>query len=42
MNKMIVIDHLGRDPEMRYTPNGQAVTSFSAAVSAAGVCGGRV
>lgn len=25
------IGHLGRDPEMRYTPGGQAVTSFSVA-----------
>ncbi len=33
MNKIIVIGHLGRDPEMRYTPNGQAVTSFSVASS---------
>ena len=31
MNKIIVIGNLGRDPEMRYTPNGQAVTSFSVA-----------
>jgi single-stranded DNA-binding protein len=23
MNKILVIGHLGRDPEMRYTPNGQ-------------------
>ena len=23
MNKIIVIDNLGRDPEMKYTPNGQ-------------------
>ena len=30
MNKIIVIGHLGRDPEMRYTPNGQGVTSFKA------------
>ena len=29
MNKIIVIGHLGRDPEMRYTPGGQGVTSFS-------------
>ena len=29
MNKIIVIGNLGRDPEMRYTPNGQGVTSFS-------------
>ncbi len=42
MNKIIVIGHLGRDPEKRYTPNGQAVTSFSVAASAAGVRGGRV
>ena len=33
MNKVIVIGHLGRDPEMRYTPNGQGVTSFSVASS---------
>ena len=33
MNKIIVIGNLGRDPEMRYTPNGQAVTSFSIASS---------
>ena len=31
MNKIIVIGNVGRDPEMRYTPNGQAVTSFSVA-----------
>ena len=42
MNKIIVIGHLGRDPEMRYTPNGQGVTSFSASVSVAGVGGRRV
>ena len=24
MNKILVIGHLGRDPELRYTPNGQA------------------
>lgn len=28
MNKIIVIGNLGADPEMRYTPNGQGVTSF--------------
>jgi len=28
-----IIGHLGRDPEMRYTPNGTAVTNFSVAVS---------
>jgi single-strand DNA-binding protein len=31
MNKLILIGNLGRDPEMRYTPSGQAVTSFSIA-----------
>ena len=30
-NKMIAIGNVGRDPEMRYTPNGNAVTSFSVA-----------
>ena len=33
MNKMTVIGNLGSDPEMRYTPNGQAVTSFSVATN---------
>ncbi|GAP12316.1 single-strand binding protein [Longilinea arvoryzae] len=26
-----IVGRLGRDPEMRYTPNGQAVTSFNVA-----------
>ncbi len=30
---IILVGNLGRDPEMRYTPNGQAVTSFSVATS---------
>lgn len=30
---LIIAGHLGRDPEMRYTPSGQAVTSFSVATS---------
>jgi single-strand DNA-binding protein len=29
--KTVVIGHLGRDPEMRYTPSGVPVTSFSVA-----------
>ena len=29
----IVVGHLGGDPEMRYTPSGQAVTNFSVAVN---------
>ena len=33
MNKVILIGNLGCDPEMRYTPSGQAVTSFSIATS---------
>ncbi len=28
---LIVVGNLGKDPEMRYTPSGQAVTSFSVA-----------
>lgn len=31
MNKIIIIGNLGRDPEMRITPNGQNVTNFSIA-----------
>lgn len=31
--KMQIIGHLGRDPEMRYTPQNKAVTEFSVAVS---------
>jgi len=33
LNKVMIIGYLGRDPEMRYTPNGSAVTSFSVGVS---------
>ena len=28
LNKIMIIGHLGTDPEMRYTPNGNPVTSF--------------
>ena len=31
--KIILIGNLGRDPEMRYMPDGTAVTSFSMATS---------
>jgi single-strand DNA-binding protein len=31
--KTIVVGHLGRDPEMRYTPSGVPVTSFSIATT---------
>jgi single-strand DNA-binding protein len=30
---IILVGNLGRDPEMRYTPGGQAVTNFSVATS---------
>lgn len=28
LNKIMIIGNVGTDPEMRYTPNGNAVTSF--------------
>jgi single-strand DNA-binding protein len=33
LNKVMIIGNVGRDPEMRYTPNGAAVTTFSVAVN---------
>ena len=33
LNKVMVIGNLGRDPEMRYTPSGRPVTTFSVATS---------
>lgn len=33
VNKVILIGNLTRDPEMRYTPNGQAVVSFGLATN---------
>ena len=33
LNKMLIIGNVGRDPEMRYTPSGNAVTNFSVAVN---------
>ncbi len=33
LNKVLIIGHVGRDPEMRYTPSGRPVTSFSVATS---------
>jgi len=32
LNKVTIIGMVGRDPEMRYTPGGRPVTSFSVAV----------
>jgi single-strand DNA-binding protein len=33
LNKVLIIGRLGRDPEMRYTPSGRPVTTFSVATS---------
>ena len=33
LNKVMIIGHLGRDPEMRYTPSGRPVTTFTVATS---------
>jgi len=33
LNKIQIIGHLGKEPEMRYTPSGRPVTTFTVAVS---------
>lgn len=33
INKVIIVGRLGTDPEMRFTPSGTAVTSFTVATS---------
>lgn len=33
LNKVMIIGNVGRDPEMRYTPGGRSVTSFSVSTS---------
>jgi single-strand DNA-binding protein len=33
LNKVMIIGRLGRDPEMRYTPSGRPVTTYSVATS---------
>ena len=33
LNKVMIIGYLGKDPEIRYTPGGRAVTTFSVAVN---------
>lgn len=33
LNKVMIIGHLGRDPEMRYTPSGRPVTTFNVATT---------
>ena len=32
-HKVVLVGNLGRDPEMRYTPSGQAVTNMSVATN---------
>ncbi len=41
LNKVMLIGNLGKDPEMRYTPNGNAVTTFSLACSRSWVVDGE-
>lgn len=33
VNKAIILGNLGKDPEVRYTPDGKAVTTFSVATT---------
>ena len=33
VNKVILVGHLGKDPEVRYMPNGDAVANFSIATT---------
>jgi single-strand DNA-binding protein len=33
LNKVMLIGHLGQDPDTRYTPDGRAITNFSVATS---------
>lgn len=33
VNKAIILGNLGRDPEVRYTPDGKAITNFSVATT---------
>jgi single-strand DNA-binding protein len=33
LNKVMIIGNLGKDPEMKYTPQGTPITTFSVAVS---------
>jgi len=35
INKVIIVEHLGNDPEMRSMPNGEAVANISVATSEA-------
>ena len=33
LNKVMIIGNVGNEPEMRFTPNGKPVTSFSVATN---------
>lgn len=33
LNKIMIIGHLGRDPELRFTPSGRPVTTFTVATN---------
>lgn len=33
LNRVMLIGHLGRDPEMRFTPSGRPVTTFNLATT---------
>jgi len=33
INKVILVGNLGKDPEVRFTPNGQAIAKFSVATT---------
>lgn len=41
VNKIIIIGNLGGDPEMRFTPNGHAVTTFNVATNRVFTVGGE-
>ncbi len=40
LNKIILIGNLGRDPELRYTPSGKPMVSFSLATSRSWITSG--
>lgn len=33
LNKVMIIGHVGRDPDLRFTPSGRSVTTFSVATN---------
>jgi len=41
LNKVMLIGNLGKDPEVKYTPNGTAVASFSLATAESWVKDGK-